>query len=120
MYDSGSYFYFLTFCIISQALLFHIVTFLIIVKNENDEICPNSYLMYNSDKKELYMELMKTISFGEESDTNLHLSNEEDRDQFDKPLISQIVSIRWVIIEDLVFDISSFRHPMGNYVFEAI
>lgn len=43
-----------------------------------------------------------------------------DNHSMDQPLVSQLHMLSWIINDNRVYDISSLRHPKGQYILKGI
>ena len=105
--------------ILIVTVLTHISAYIILRKNIfSVQRVEKSYLIQTSnDKKEEYIELLKNIENGElEDDLNENVLDEENI--MGVSLIKK--SIKWVMIENEIYDITDLRHPKGNYILKGI
>jgi hypothetical protein len=103
----------------------HLTLLFILADDEMDILKTTDFLVNSSPRAEEYKDLLKNINAGElmfESDFKIadNLTVNFDAQSRNVSLMSEKNQINWVIIEDLVFDITGMRHPKGNYILKAI
>ena len=71
--------------------------------------------------KEVYKEIIQSIQQGDVSEAEGRLSG-SDLSDIETNMGADLIkaTIKWVIIENKIFDISHMRHPKGNYILKAI
>lgn len=101
-------------------LLTHALAYIVLRKSVFTDAAPRpSYLIQTSpEKKEVYLDLLKSIEQGEVHADSSGNSLIDVENNTGVQLMK--AAIRWVIIEDKVFDVTDFRHPKGNYILKGI
>lgn len=106
--------------IIIITVLTHISAYVILRKSVFVERSPKIvYLIQSgSEKRDIYLELLKNIENGDLDQNSSGSSIIDLESNMGAELIK--TKIKWVIIEDKVYDITDLRHPKGNYILKGI
>lgn len=98
----------------------HIFVFLLINKTDYDLEKKNEFLMFDKKNGYFYKELLRKIEnleyIPKSSNLRISLMDKNTRDQIEKKQNSE----KWVIIENFVYSLKNFSHPLGDFLFEDI
>lgn len=106
--------------VISLTFVIHGFLFILLHRgNFKDKKVVWNYLVYTANNKAAYLDLLAQIERNDfDSSLSDSISLNFDDSTLESPLLKQ--DIKWVMIENRVFEINNLRHPAGNYILNAI